>query len=179
MQQEGEFFDLDKADFGLVPVHCDVWAGFIFVNLDRDRACGSLREFLGPMVGALEDYPFDAMTERYVLRSEAPTNWKILLDALQEQYHAPIVHGNARSDDFDAPMMVTGFEAPALPDRRPAPHDDDARLPTVDHVGGQAQAHGDARRAAGCSVPGTRPTSARSPPASTPAGAIRGATPSS
>ena len=112
VQQEGEFFDLDKADFGLVPVHCDVWAGFIFVNLDRDRACGSLREFLGPMVGALEDYPFDRMTERHVLRSEAPTNWKILLDALQEQYHAPIVHGNARSDDFDAPMMVTGFEAP-------------------------------------------------------------------
>ena len=35
VQQESEFFDLDKADYGLVPVHCDVWAGFIFVNLDR------------------------------------------------------------------------------------------------------------------------------------------------
>ena len=34
VQQEGEFFDLDKADYGLVPVHCDVWSGFIFVNLD-------------------------------------------------------------------------------------------------------------------------------------------------
>ena len=33
VQQEGEFFDLDKADYGLVPVHCDVWSGFIFVNL--------------------------------------------------------------------------------------------------------------------------------------------------
>ena len=33
VQQEGEFFDFDKADYGLVPVHCDVWAGFIFVNL--------------------------------------------------------------------------------------------------------------------------------------------------
>ena len=38
VQQEGEFFDLDKADYGLVPVHCDVWAGFIFVNLDRRAA---------------------------------------------------------------------------------------------------------------------------------------------
>ena len=27
VQQEGEFFDLDKSDYGLVPVHCDVWAG--------------------------------------------------------------------------------------------------------------------------------------------------------
>ena len=33
VQQENEFFDLDKADYGLVPVHCDVWEGFIFVNL--------------------------------------------------------------------------------------------------------------------------------------------------
>ena len=36
VQQEGEFFDLDKDDFGLVPVHCDVWEGFIFVNLARE-----------------------------------------------------------------------------------------------------------------------------------------------
>ena len=33
--RRSEFFDFDKADYGLVPVHCDVWAGFIFVNLDR------------------------------------------------------------------------------------------------------------------------------------------------
>ena len=45
MQQEEEFFDLDKADYGLVPVHCDVWAGFIFVNLD-DTPRWSLPEFL-------------------------------------------------------------------------------------------------------------------------------------
>jgi glycine betaine catabolism A len=36
VQQDGEFFDLDRADYGLVPVHCDVWAGFIFVNLDAE-----------------------------------------------------------------------------------------------------------------------------------------------
>ena len=30
-----EFFDFDKDEFGLVPVHCDVWAGFIFVNLAK------------------------------------------------------------------------------------------------------------------------------------------------
>ena len=37
VQQEGEFFDLDKADYGLVPVRCEVWEGFIFVNLDPDN----------------------------------------------------------------------------------------------------------------------------------------------
>ena len=47
VQQEEEFFDLDKADYGLVPVHCDVWAGFIFVNLAKEPE-QNLGEFLGP-----------------------------------------------------------------------------------------------------------------------------------
>src|SRR6476646_1174166 len=32
VQQESEFFDVDKDEYGLRPVHCDVWNGFIFVN---------------------------------------------------------------------------------------------------------------------------------------------------
>ncbi len=35
VQQESEFFDLDKDNIGLVQVACDVWEGFIFINLDR------------------------------------------------------------------------------------------------------------------------------------------------
>ena len=91
VQQEDEFFDLDKADYGLVPVHCDVWAGFIFVNLD-DTPRWSLPEFLGPMVTALDGYPFDRMTERYEFRAEVDANWKIFLDAFQEYYHVPALH---------------------------------------------------------------------------------------
>jgi phenylpropionate dioxygenase-like ring-hydroxylating dioxygenase large terminal subunit len=34
--QEVEFFGIDKADYGLVPVHCEVWQGFIFVNLAKE-----------------------------------------------------------------------------------------------------------------------------------------------
>src|SRR4029077_13756052 len=101
VQQEDEFFDLDKADYGLVPVHCDVWAGFVFVHLGREPR-QSLREFLGPMVTALEDYPFDRLTERYTFRAEVPANWKLFMDALQEQYHAPIVHRSQRPENFDA-----------------------------------------------------------------------------
>ena len=57
IQQEHEFFDVDKDANGLGPVHCDVWNGFVFVNLDREPR-QSLREFLGPMITALDDYPF-------------------------------------------------------------------------------------------------------------------------
>ena len=56
VQQEEEFFDLDKSRYGLVPVHCDVWEGFVFVNFAKQPQ-QSLREFLGPMITGLEGYP--------------------------------------------------------------------------------------------------------------------------
>ena len=108
VQQEGEFFELDKSNLALVPVHCDVWSGFIFVNLDREPR-QSLREFLGPMITALDGYPFDQMTERYAFRTEVAANWKIFLDAFQEFYHAPILHAQQTAPAVRNP--AAGFEA--------------------------------------------------------------------
>ena len=91
-QQEGEFFDLDKADYGLVSVHCETFAGFIFVNLSREPT-QSLRDYLGPMILGIEGYPFDKMTDQYTFQVEVGANWKVFSDAFMEFYHAPIVHG--------------------------------------------------------------------------------------
>jgi phenylpropionate dioxygenase-like ring-hydroxylating dioxygenase large terminal subunit len=91
VHQESEFFDLRKEELGLAPVHCDTWAGFVFVNLDSEPRW-TLREYLGPMVGALEGYPFDRMTERYAFRAENQSNWKVFSDAFQEYYHVPPLH---------------------------------------------------------------------------------------
>lgn len=109
VQQEQEFFALDRTRYGLVPVGCETWAGFVFVNLDPHTE-QSLRDFLGPMVTAIEDYPFDRLTQRYGFRSTVAANWKLMMDALQEQYHAPIVHRNQRPENFEA--HAAGFEAP-------------------------------------------------------------------
>jgi len=110
VQQEGEFFDLDKADYGLVPVHCDVWAGFIFVHLGREPS-QTLRDFLGPMVTALDGYPFDRMTERFHYRAEVGSNWKLYIDAFQEFYHAPVLHARQRPGPIGAIAQEMGFEA--------------------------------------------------------------------
>ncbi len=91
VQQEGEFFDLDKATTGLVPVHCDVWNGFIFINLDPEPA-QDLRTFLGPMLNGLDGYPFDKITERYDFVGDNNSNWKLFADAFQEYYHVPALH---------------------------------------------------------------------------------------
>ena len=91
VQQEGEFFDLDKDAYGLVAVHCDVWNGFVFVNLAPEPE-QPLREYLGPMVTGLDGYPFDQMTERYEFVGDNNSNWKLFADAFQEYYHVPALH---------------------------------------------------------------------------------------
>ncbi len=112
VQQEQEFFDLDKDAFGLVPVHCDVWAGFIFVNLAKEPE-QSLRDFLGPMVTKLEHYPFEEQSERWYYRATVNSNWKIYLDAFQEFYHAPVLHAKQTPPDWSVAAQTAGFEAPA------------------------------------------------------------------
>ena len=110
VHQEREFFDLRIDELGLAPVHCDTWAGFVFVNLAREPR-QSLREFLGPMVGALEGYPFDRMTERYSFRAENGSNWKVFSDAFQEYYHVPPLHTHQLGPTPEAQNPEYEFEA--------------------------------------------------------------------
>ncbi len=111
VQQEGEFFDLDKSRYGLVPVHCDVWEGFIFVNFAKEPE-QSLREFLGPMITDLEGYPFGQLTSRWYYRSEVKANWKLYMDAFQEFYHAPVLHASQSPSKYSKAAAEAGFEAP-------------------------------------------------------------------
>jgi Rieske 2Fe-2S family protein len=91
VHQENEFFDLRIDELRLAPVHCDTWAGFVFVNLATEPQ-QPLRDYLGGMIGALEGYPFHRMTERYSFRAENGSNWKVFSDAFQEYYHVPPLH---------------------------------------------------------------------------------------
>jgi nitrite reductase/ring-hydroxylating ferredoxin subunit len=111
VQQENEFFDLDRSEFGLAPVHCDVWAGFIFVNFSPAPA-QPLREFLGPMVTALEGYPFDAQTSRFGYETTIRANWKLYMDAFAEFYHAPVLHAKQSPEKYSVAAAQAGFEAP-------------------------------------------------------------------
>jgi len=75
----------------LIAVHSDVWNGFVFINFATEPR-QSLREFLGPMITGLDDYPFDKLTERYDWTAHNNSNWKIFADAFQEYYHVPLLH---------------------------------------------------------------------------------------
>ena len=88
---EGQFFDLPKDRLGLKPVHCDTWAGFVFVNF-ADRPAWSLDTYLGEMGTQLKDYPFDTLVPIARYQARVKTNWKVFIDAFHESYHAAFVH---------------------------------------------------------------------------------------
>ncbi|MCK9900681.1 aromatic ring-hydroxylating dioxygenase subunit alpha [Frankia sp. Cpl3] len=109
VQQESEFFDLDKSKFGLVPVRCEVWEGFIFVNFDNEAA--PLREYLGRFAAGLEGYPFGEMTEVYRYRADVGSNWKLYIDAFAEFYHAPVLHAKQYVGDESRKLLGYGYES--------------------------------------------------------------------
>jgi Rieske 2Fe-2S family protein len=83
----------DRADYPLLPVHVDAWAGFLFVNLDQDPP---------PLLDALRHDPEEPLQfERYGMGDlrtahsityEVAANWKIVIDNYNECLHCPTVH---------------------------------------------------------------------------------------
>jgi len=110
IQQEEEFFDVDKAEYGLASVQCDVWEGFIFVNVDETNST-SLRDVLGEFGKGLEGYPFGKMTQVHKYRADVKSNWKLFIDAFAEFYHAPILHAGQYQPDEAAKVASYGYEA--------------------------------------------------------------------
>ncbi|WP_046731349.1 aromatic ring-hydroxylating oxygenase subunit alpha [Streptomyces humi] len=110
VQQEQEFFDLDKSRYGLKAVQTDIWEGFVFVNLDPDNST-PLREYLGEFAKGIEGYPFHKMTQAHTYRAEIGANWKLFIDAFAEFYHAPILHAGQYVSDEARKIQKYGYEA--------------------------------------------------------------------
>jgi phenylpropionate dioxygenase-like ring-hydroxylating dioxygenase large terminal subunit len=110
VQQEPEFFNLDKKDYGLASVQTDVWEGFIFVNLDPNNTT-PLREYLGGLAKGIEGYPFHEFTQVHKYRAEIGSNWKLFIDAFTEFYHAPILHAKQSVAEESRRLSEIGYEA--------------------------------------------------------------------
>jgi len=110
VQQESEFFDLDKSDYPLATVQCEVWEGFVFVNLDATNTT-PLKEFMGETGASLAGYPFGEMTQVHRYRAEVGSNWKLFIDAFTEFYHAPVLHVRQAVSDEASKLQEYGYEA--------------------------------------------------------------------
>jgi phenylpropionate dioxygenase-like ring-hydroxylating dioxygenase large terminal subunit len=93
-----------------VPVRADVWAGFIFVNLDTTDTT-PLKEYLGVLAEGIADYPFHKMTQVHRYRAEVKSNWKLFIDAFAEFYHAPVLHAKQAVVEESRKLQGVGYEA--------------------------------------------------------------------
>jgi len=93
------FGDLNEDELAMDEVSCDVWQGFIFINMQTNPA-QTLHEFIEPMFGGMDGYPFDKLTACYAWDCILDTNWKFALDANQETYHVGFVHRRSVADSL-------------------------------------------------------------------------------
>jgi phenylpropionate dioxygenase-like ring-hydroxylating dioxygenase large terminal subunit len=109
IQQESEFFGVDKRAYGLKAVRCEVWEGFIFVSLDPHAQ--PLADYLGELAMGLEGWPFHEMTEVFTYKAEVGSNWKLFIDAFTEFYHAPVLHQKQAVKAEADKLLRYGYEA--------------------------------------------------------------------
>jgi phenylpropionate dioxygenase-like ring-hydroxylating dioxygenase large terminal subunit len=84
------FAELDTGSLGLVPVRCETWDGWVFVNEDLDAV--PLLEFLGPVADQMAEINGPAMRAVGTQVHPRACNWKLMVDAFLEVYHVRTVH---------------------------------------------------------------------------------------
>jgi choline monooxygenase len=80
----------DKKDFGLTPVHCEIWQGLIFVNTAEaphpfSEVVDGINKRIAPVT--LDTFKFHSKVIYHI-----QCNWKVYVDNYLEGYHIPIVH---------------------------------------------------------------------------------------
>ena len=92
--REDLLLDFDADSCRVPAIQCEVWEGFIFINLNPDNT-ESVRDFLGDLGKGLEGYPFEGPHQVYRFKAELQCNWKIFVDGFAESYHGPYLHASS------------------------------------------------------------------------------------
>ena len=83
--------ELTPAEHSLVPVRCEVWHDWIFVNQSGDAA--PLESFVSPMAQRLAFVDFGKLRHFFTMeRRGIEANWKLCIENTMEPYHVPVVH---------------------------------------------------------------------------------------
>jgi phenylpropionate dioxygenase-like ring-hydroxylating dioxygenase large terminal subunit len=104
--------DFNKQNYGLIPVRCEVWEGWIYVTLNPDAP--SVAGQLGELKTVVTDYQMENYVPIVQQDHVWNTNWKMLTENFMEGYHLPVTHRGTVGGHF--PVEETEFSAlPANP----------------------------------------------------------------
>lgn len=87
---ERDFCGLVKSTRNLIPVRCETWGGWIFVNLDDDAP--SFADSMGPLADEWACMDMAALRVVHRRSTIIDCNWKAACDAFQEVYHITTIH---------------------------------------------------------------------------------------
>ena len=92
-----EFFD--RSTLGMVPLRCETWGQFIFVNFDLKAE--PLSAYLGNIPQQTRGFQFAGLQFAERRNYAINCNWKVYVDNYLEGYHIPIAHpGLMREIDY-------------------------------------------------------------------------------
>ncbi len=106
---EADFVGLDRACHGLVPLRCERFGGWIFVNEDMEAP--PLLESLGPVAREMAQFGPDSLRciDRHSV--ELACNWKAAQDAFLEVYHLQFIHKQSVNSLLDHRRTTLGLFA--------------------------------------------------------------------
>jgi phenylpropionate dioxygenase-like ring-hydroxylating dioxygenase large terminal subunit len=82
--------DFCRDNFFLKPFRCEIWQGFIFVNLDGQAS--ALADSLGEMTADVAAFRLSEMKLVIAREWDCPFNWKVLVENFMESYHHLGIH---------------------------------------------------------------------------------------
>ena len=86
------FPDLDKTEFGLMPLDLEIWMGFIFIRF-RKGPQPSVAELMKPIEAEIAHYDVADMVPSWgIWTQKTPVNWKSVRDVDNEGYHVAMAH---------------------------------------------------------------------------------------
>jgi phenylpropionate dioxygenase-like ring-hydroxylating dioxygenase large terminal subunit len=90
---------LNDSDVSLREIKLEIFAGFIFINFDRDPK--PFAEFIAPVRQLIEDLAIGDMHPIWWKSVTAPANWKVAVEAFLEGYHVPATHPQLETASAD------------------------------------------------------------------------------
>lgn len=97
--------NFDKQEYGLTPVRCEEWEGWIYVTLNNDAP--SVNGQLSELQVIVADYHMANYVPIVQQDHLWNTNWKMLTENFMEGYHLPVTHRGTVGGHF--PVNETEF----------------------------------------------------------------------
>ena len=79
-----------KRNLDLSEIRCEIWEGFIFINMNAESEC--LTNHLGPLPDHAAPYKLKDMRIMRRVQSVWDANWKVGFDGFAEGYHVHCIH---------------------------------------------------------------------------------------